>query len=338
MSVRCLLIAAAACIGMTAPAAAHLRLCNQTSYILYVATASATKTELDARGWTRIVPGDCVLPIREALTAPTYFTYAVTSLAHAGAQRFWGGNVPICARNTDFVLRSKLPIAKCPAGAFYRMPFALRARGTHDSLKVVFAEADIKALKEARRAGIDRLLEDLGYHVKVPGERARDQALEDFHRKARLPADSNEAELFAALETAGTKTVTPPGYTACNGSDRDLWVALGFDTARGKKTQGWWQVPRGGCSRLITTPLHVDHVYLRAQGNGKNGAPVVDGPVKLCVRIDAEFDLADSKKCNGNGLSQAGFAVTDMRGRSGYVANIGENGLVQPAKWQGKKK
>src|SRR6201999_186363 len=45
------------------PASAALTLCNQTSYIVYAAIGSATKKELDTRGWTRVAPGDCQNPI-----------------------------------------------------------------------------------------------------------------------------------------------------------------------------------------------------------------------------------------------------------------------------------
>src|SRR5689334_1755020 len=87
------------------PSLADLRLCNQTSYVLYTAIGAATKSELDTRGWTRIAPGDCAVPISDPLTAPAYFIYAHTSRAHSGPPRAWGGNVPICARETDFSQR-----------------------------------------------------------------------------------------------------------------------------------------------------------------------------------------------------------------------------------------
>src|SRR6185437_14634653 len=60
----------AAMLGGAAPASAALQLCNQTSYILYAAFGAATKAELDARGWSRIAPGDCATPIPQSLTAP----------------------------------------------------------------------------------------------------------------------------------------------------------------------------------------------------------------------------------------------------------------------------
>src|SRR6185295_3653054 len=173
----------------------------------------------------------------------------------------------------------------------------------------------------AKHAGINRLLADLGYHVNVPGERARDLALEDFHKRAKLPADANEAELFAALESAAMKGAAPAGYTVCNQTDKPLWAAIGLQAQKTVSTRGWWQIAARACSRVVTEPLKTEHVYLFAkQGQGQ---PVVSGSVNLCVSA-GEFDSAGTPPCAGKGRSQRAFAVTETKGRSGYVARIGD--------------
>lgn len=311
------------------PAQASLKLCNQTSYILYVAVGSATKKELDTTGWLRIVPGDCATPISELLRAPAYFLYARTSRAHSGPMRAWGGNVQICARDTNFTQRTKLPVRGCPSNEFYKMPFAVLDRHGHTTWTTTFKESpSLRTLKDAKHAGVNRLLEDLGYHVNVPGERAHDQALEDFHRRTKLPADANEAELFAALELQATKKGSPAGYTVCNSSEQPVWIAIGRQAQKGIATRGWWEAPAGACSRVISETLHTNGVYLFARGKGKQ-PPIVTGGTKLCIR-GTEFDLNGAQPCSGKGFSKAGFAFTDTRGRAGYMANIGQSGLVQP--------
>jgi uncharacterized membrane protein len=318
------------CVGAgSVPAAAGLKLCNQTSYIVYAAIGSATKTELDTRGWTRIVPGDCATPIETPLTAPAYFIYAHTSQAHSGPSRAWGGKIPICARDNNFVQRMKLPVRGCQGSDFYKMPFAVVDRHGLTSWTTTFTESSsIKRPNEAKRAGIDRLLEDLGYHVKVPGERARDLALDDFHKRIKLAADATDADLFNALETEATKLTAPAGYTVCNDTDQPLWAAIAPQTTKGLSARGWWQVSTGACSRLLTDPLKSDRVYLFAQH--KNKAVIVSGPLKLCV-VDAEFEWPQKKACTGKGLAVRGFAATDTRGHSGYVAHVGDSGLLPPA-------
>jgi uncharacterized membrane protein len=321
---------AASMLCGAAPAQASLKLCNQTTYILYVAVGSATKKELSTIGWLRIVPGDCATPISEPLKAPAYFIYARTSRAHSGPMGAWGGNVPICARDTNFTERTKLPVRSCRSNEFYKMPFAVLDRHGLTTWTTTFKESpNLKTPKDAKHAGINRLLGDLGYRVNVPGERARDQALEDFHRRTKLPADANDAELFAALELQATKKTSPAGYTVCNSSEQPVWVAIGLQAQKGIATRGWWEAPAGACSRVISAPLTTNGVYLFARGKGKQ-PPVVTGHTNLCIR-NTEFDLNGAQPCSGKGFSKVGFAFTDTHGRTGYMANIGQNGLAQTA-------
>src|SRR5437763_15965682 len=114
------------------------------------------------------------------------------------------------------------------------MPFAVIDRHGRAALTSTFTESpDLKTPQEAKRAGINRLLEDLGYRVNVPGERARDLALEDFHKRLKLSADASDADLFAALETEALKAAAPAGYTVCNSTDEALWAAIALQTPKG---------------------------------------------------------------------------------------------------------
>ncbi len=318
----------AATVFWPTPSTAALRLCNQTSYILYAAIGAATKTELDTRGWTRIVPGYCAIPIAGSLTAPAYFIYAHTSHAHSGPSRAWGGNVQICARETNFSQHVKLPVRNCQGPDFYKMPFAVLDRHGKTSWTTTFTEsAMLTSLEAAKRAGINRLLEDLGYRVNVPGDRPRDLALDDFHKRMKLPADATDADLFNALETEAFKAAAPAGFTVCNDTDEALWAALGVRTGKGFVTRGWWQVSAGACSRALTEPQKTDRINLLVERKGKH--VLVSGPIKLCV-ADSEFEFAGRKTCKGPGLTEMGFAAIPTKGRTGYVANVGDNGLLPP--------
>ncbi|MBV9569722.1 MAG: DUF1036 domain-containing protein [Alphaproteobacteria bacterium] len=329
-------VLASGLLAQSAPASAALKLCNQTSYIVYAAIGAATKTQLDTRGWTRIVPGDCATPILDRLSAPAYFVYAHTSRSHSGPPRAWGGNVPICARDSNFSQHTKLPARGCPGSDFYKMPFALLDRHGANSWTTTFNESPgLRTPRDARRAGIARLLEDLHYRVNVPGERARDLALEDFHKRAHLPADANEAELFAALETEAMKAAAPAGFAVCNYTSRPLVVALGLPAGKGAATRGWWEVAPSACPHLFTEPLKTDRVFLLAEEKGHR--PVVSGPVRLCV-ADGKFDLRTATECKRRGLREAGFAAVDVKGRTGYVANIDESGLSSPTSPRAKSR
>ena len=327
------LVAMGAFLAACAQAHAALKLCNQTSYILYAARGSATKTDLSTSGWTRIVPGDCATPIPDPLDAPAYFIYARTSRAHSGPARAWGGGAQICARDTNFAERVKLPVRRCKTNGFYRMPFAVVDRHAKPDWTTTFTESPaIRSRADAKRAGVNRLLQDLGYHVQGPGERARDLALDDFHKRAKLPADANDAELFAALETGAINATAPAGYTICNQTEQPLWAAIGLPAPKSTTTRGWWQVAPRACSQALAQPLQMDRVYLFAKR--ANGAPLVSGPAKLCV-ASGQFHRAGNPPCSGKSVVERPFAVTNTKDRSGFVARIGESGL-QPSSGTGK--
>ena len=310
------------------PAAASLHLCNQTSYVLYVALGAATRTELDTQGWTRVVPGDCATPLQGPLSAPAYFIYARTSQAHAGEGRAWGGKVQICAKETNFSQRIPLPTHGCKGEDFFPLPFAVLDRHGLKTWRTTFTESkQIASRGAARDAGLDRLLADAGYHA-APGKQGREAALQAFRARMKLPSDATDTDLFDALETEAMKAAAPAGYSVCNDTDSAVWAAIGLQKEKSFVTRGWWQIPAGGCARTVTEPLKTDRVYLLAEHKPKR--VLVSGPMKLCV-ADIEFEVNGRGRCGERGLSEAGFAVTDTKGRSGYVAHVGDDGLLPPA-------
>jgi uncharacterized membrane protein len=76
---------------------------------------------------------------------------------------------------------------------------------------------------------------------------------------------------------------------------------------------------------MITTPLKNAAVWLLAQKPG--GAVTVSGPDQFCVSGE-EFEIKGRKDCAQRGFTEAGFARTTTRGKSGVVLHINENGLV----------
>ena len=74
--------------------------------------------------------------------------------------------------------------------------------------------------------------------------------------------------------------------------------------------------------------MKTDRVFLLAERKGKH--VVVSGPMKLCT-ADTQFEFVGRKACSGKGLAMVGFTVTQTKGRTGYVANVGDNGLLPPA-------
>jgi uncharacterized membrane protein len=325
------LLAAAFLVLYANPAAADLKICNRTSYVLYAATAAETPSEFASQGWTRLVPGACQSALSGALTAMAYYVYARSSEAHAGPARAWGGTRPICVKDVDFTSRDSVSAHECQSDNFFTLPFA--AIDTHHLTSWIMTlseTADIATLDEARTAGLKRLLKDLGYKFAVidgRADKAADVALADFRKRQHVSQNATDSDMFDALETGALKAAAPAGYSICNDTAQPLAAAIGEKIAGNWISHGWWKIAAGSCARAITTPLSADSIYLFAQKVG--GPALVTGRDKFCV-ADIEFDVQGRTRCKDRGLSEIGFAKTQTKGMTGYSAHVGETGLVAP--------
>jgi len=313
------------CAGFSAPASASLKLCNRTSYVLYAATAETTGAGTTTRGWTRIVPGGCAVAVPGPLASSGYEVYARTSRAHRGPAHDWGGTDNRCVKDTDFSLKLPPGDGRCTSGDSFAVPFArLDTKGRANWTTTFTLSPAVASLAAAHDAGIARLLSDIGYKPG-PGGNWVPAALTKFRLRMRLPPDANNADLFDALETEAMKVAAPAGYSICNDTDAAFWAALGEKSGKTWRARGWWQVMPGACAHAITQPLSADKIYLLAER--KDGVKLVTGRENFCV-TSITFEVEGRTHCAERGLKAAGFAVTDTRGRSGFVAYVGENGLL----------
>ena len=307
-----------------APGDAALRLCNRTSYILYASTGSETVKAIATRGWLRIVPGACEVAVAGALSAPQYFVYARTSQAHSGSAHAWGGHTKLCTKETDYALENPLGTQNCPSGDAFHMPFATLDTGGQENWTTTFTQSPpLNSANAARRAGIARLLRDIGYKIR----QGIGPALENFRLQMKMAPDAGLADLFDALETEAMKIASPAGYSICNDTDAPIWAALGMKRAGAWVARGWWKVMPGACARAIATKLSDEAIYLLVER--KDGRRLVAGKTKFCI-TNITFDIEGRTNCAARGLNTAGFAVTDTKNRGGFTAHVSEDGLLLP--------
>ncbi|MGH6888871.1 MAG: DUF1036 domain-containing protein [Rhizomicrobium sp.] len=322
-----LFVALAVCAG---PAAADLRVCNHTSYIVYAAVGYESGTQMLTRGWTRVVPGDCAIALEGRLDQPAYFLYARSSRAHSGPARAWGGRIRLCAKESNFAIDVPVGAARCGSDDAFLMPFASLSTGHKASWTTTLTGTNhFGTSAAARAAGIARLLADIGYRVGLGINAASDAgALADFRTRVRLPAQASDKQLFDALETEAKKTAAPEGYSVCNDGEAELWAAIALRSPRISVARGWWDVPPGACAKVLTSALNFDTVYLLAES--RRNRKLVGGPADFCVTNRA-FETSGNPRCAGRRLALAGFAPTSTKGVSGFVAHIGNDGLLPPA-------
>lgn len=331
---RVFALALLALAGLTAPALwspakAALTLCNRTSYILYAATSAIQSPRSETIGWTRIAPGDCHLARKEPLTAETYLVHARSSIAHSGPARAWGGNYPVCVKDGNFSIRQGVTQPYCTADDTFALPFAPLDNHGRSVWTMHFDEQPRLTMAQAQLAGVKRLLQDSGYKIaRIDGapDKATGAALADFRKKMRFKESDGNVELFNALENAARKAAAPAGYTVCNDGKEALLVALAERGGGKTVSRGWWTVHPGACARAITAALASEAVFLAAQR--KSGASLVTGTDRFCV-AQAAFEIQGQGNCKTRGLGETGFARTDTKGLSGYVARIGPVGLLK---------
>lgn len=312
--------------ALGAPAEAGLTLCNRTSTVLYAATAALTMPDATVKGWTRLAPGACAEAIRGDLTAQAYYLYAKTSRAHAGAPRAWSGATRVCAKDKDFSWRGSLN-ARC-SGDSYELNFAEISTQHLRSWTTSFHDTpDFPSLQAAERAGLKRLLTDIGVRTAAT-DRQVDDALKAFRARVHLAPNAPTAALFDALETEALKAANASGYTLCNDTQGEVYAAIGLDmvSQKGpvKASRGWWTVAGGACSQLITESLAGKTIWLRVERS--KAAALVQGPAKFCV-TNIEFDIQGNERCAARGLVEAGFAQTHTGASPGYTAHVTANGL-----------
>ncbi|HEY2034396.1 MAG TPA: DUF1036 domain-containing protein [Rhizomicrobium sp.] len=306
------------------PAQASLQVCNRTSYVLYAAEGWTINTDNFTQGWNRIVPGSCATPIAGMLTAQNYYLYARSSSAHSGTAREWGGQIELCAKDTNFSLKTPTASPTCTSGDAFTMPFAPVDTHRMQSWTATLTESPQIATDEAARtAGIERLLRDNG--DKFANAQQRDAALKSFRAKLKIAPSAGTADLFDALETEAMKASSPAGYSICNDTAGEIWTALAFRDGKQSLAAGWWKIPAGACAHALTQPLTLDAVYIHAEGHNKPN--LVSGQDKFCT-TNITFQVTKTGDCTKRGLSETGFATTSTKGRSGYTAHIGEKGLL----------
>jgi uncharacterized membrane protein len=317
----------------TAPASAALTLCNRTSYILHVATATETANEVVSHGWARVVPGACQSVLASDLSAVALDVYARTSQAHSGPVRAWGGDPQVCVQDINFTIHVPSSSHDCPSDNSYLLPFArIDTRRIPSWTSTLSESPSLASLTEARIAGLKRLLHDLGYPIAaIDGhpDKVAETALADFRKRQNVRPEATAADLFDALETSALKVATPAGYSICNDTAKPIAAALGETTAGNWISHGWWKIVPGSCARAITAPLATDTLYLYVQKVG--GPALVSGKDKFCV-ADIEFDIQGRSRCKDRGLAELGFAATPVKGLSGFAAHVGEAGLVRSAR------
>lgn len=287
------------------------QVCNETSFILNIATASVAEgmanAPLTVRGWQKLRAGKCQTMSVEKGT-PRY-VYARSSSVHQGGIREWTGKYNFCVADphADTGFTAKTDIA-CDVQNLTSAKF-LRVIPTEK--RTAFVEPSDYG-KKAQTAGLQRLLMDNNHDIKRVdgiGGRRTSNTLRAFLRAQKLPTGLSLNEQLDALETTAQAAQTSVGLTICNSAPTTLWSAIAYRAESGSanvhwESRGWWPVAPKACVRPFAQNLKGIETYVYARLE-------IEGQSDLVLKMPATPNDITEKSVNKEFcISEAGFAAT----------------------------
>lgn len=127
--------------------------------------------------------------------------------------------------------------------------------------------------------------------------------------------------LALTLILIGLAAPAEAGFGVCNKTDRTTDVALGYHDGKGWGSAGWWTLPPGSCSTLLTNPLHARYYYLYAIQHDIGGG--WDGEHGFCVR-GTSFRIQGNGDCTKRGFDRKGFFEIDTGQAIDWTQNLAD--------------
>lgn len=130
---------------------------------------------------------------------------------------------------------------------------------------------------------------------------------------AQPPAD-NANEPAASYSGEGSLKV-------CNQTGNPVSIALGFKSAKGWQSEGWWVAPAGECESVYTGKLDARYYYIFAADD--IGGGVWDGTNYMCTR-DETFTISGVEDCLARGYERTGFFEVDTQNKANWTLQLTE--------------
>ncbi len=295
--------------------------CNRTSYAVSVAVGIRNGGLWATRGWWIIPAGECKIVIKGTLSQPAYYSFARSSFAHTGSIRTWGGTQTLCTGKANFQATSD-GSDQCGPG-FEAQGFAkVETSGKSAWTTTLTESANFKSLEQARIAGLQRLLYDIGrFDGPIDGAAGPkfSEALSQARSSLGIVSASDASGMYTKLLAEAAKGQAAAGLTFCNRTQDIVWSALGIDQQGKKQSQGWWRLQPGQCEKVIKDRLVDRYIYAFAAAERTEGVDQTwGGTVPFCTR-DSLFQIEDASDCSGRGFESTGFLQIDTGGRPGIT-------------------
>ncbi len=306
-----------------------VKFCNETSHVLQVATAFQKGTVSKSGGWYELLPGGCRNWLEDAPADAILFTYAMSDSAHSGDVITYEGQERFCIQTLgeNFQIEGRRQCRQRNLLEADFLPIVL----DNNTRAVTFTEPQDYGGRAAQ-AGVQRLLVDLGYNVKlidgragVRSRKALQKAAKDFNLKADSPTDSNIKALLAQARAQVKKR----GLQFCNRTAYLIWVSIGFLDQQDFQSQGWLRVPAQSCAQAINEDLNERYYFYYAEAVDENGQALREngiiknwgGDVPMCAK-PAQFTISRQENCLARGLDQHNFKRIDTDNARYWVVEL----------------
>lgn len=328
----------ASLILLALPAMAHAaghQVCNQTSYVIYLALGIPEADQVRSEGWTRLRPGQCRIVLPAPFSKRPYFAYGYSSPVHGGGLHQWGGRTGFCVKLKDnFSIDGK---GACIGPEYQMRRFNVIDVHPPDGGKTILSEP-AEYGSRAELAGIQRLLRDNGYRVRAvdgyEGRRTR-AAIRKFLARVKISPRPDRPGLIDALEKAAQDQLASTGLHVCNKADAPVWIAYGRRQGRDWQSRGWWTVAPQSCTALLTGRFADKSVYVYAGLKDKGGErPLLMARHNFCVS-DIIFAITGRQKCTLRGYQERPFALYKNDSGKGLTITLGPDDFSQSRKIAG---
>jgi len=314
--------------NQAAAADAAWNICNETSFILRLATAQTTAGETQVSGWQKLRPSQCLKETPDLNSAR--FLFAESAAVHNGGIREWAGAVTICVNpQENFDIDTSVSCV-------------LQGLETRRFLRIDPKEMDTTLIEpddfkgKAKTAGLQRLMKDAGYKISridgIDGRRTRN-TLKQFLKDYEIGSDLPLFEKMDALEDAALSQQDLTGLTLCNQTPVKTWTAIGYREDGSWQSRGWWAIDPEDCVRPWSKELTGTemHIYAYQTGEGDVNA-ILQNPLEtmnnFCI-AEAKFSAIGREFCTDKGYVPANFRSIPTT-EKGLQINLSANDFITP--------
>ena len=289
--------------------------CNETSYVIQVASGRPEGAGIVVQGWAKIRPGGCEAFLPAPLLPGAHYIYAESSEAHRGGKRIWGGDEELCVEGLVSFAIESLP--DCNAMGLDVRKFRPVLVESRNRWSTTIRETNKYTLDQARAAGVQRLMGDAGVFAgAIDGNRGArtGAAIRGFLRERGLPVETDDRDLIDILEQLALDRARNVGLTVCNRTDKRIWTAVGRRNGDGWESRGWWLLEAGGCARAIDESLlQTEHfVYAELETDDADKVRRLRrGSDTFCVGR-SKFVIPGREDCRASAYRSELFVATDV--------------------------